>query len=80
MGLESSWGNDAYLDYHTRFLEIMSMRPDPWGTERGAALSYDPVVGSQPEGGWDNWQKNWNDVRVWEMAQHHWYAFHEFPW
>lgn len=80
MGLQPAWRNDAYFDYHARFMEIMEGRPDPWGTQRGAALSYPPVTGSVPEKGWEAWQKNWRDPWVWEMIQHHWKDHYRYPW
>jgi len=80
MGLRPAWRNEAYFDYHARFLEIMAGRPDPWGTMRGEALSYPPVIGSTPEEGWADWMQHWKDAWSWDMIQHHWKNHYRYPW
>jgi len=80
MGLRPAWRNEAYFDYHARFLEIMAGRPDPWGTMRGETLAYPSVTGSVPEEGWAGWMQHWNDNWSWEMIQHHWKNYYQYSW
>lgn len=80
MGLRGAWGHDAYFDYHMRYCDIMSGRPDPWRFRGGSQALYDPVVGSRPAGGWSGWQIHWEVPRAWRMLEAYRDRFYSFPW
>lgn len=80
MGLREAWGNDAYFDYHLRYMDIMEFRPDPWRFQGGTQALYDPVVGSRPHSGWDDWQRYWRDQWAYQMLMTYRSQFLRPPW
>ncbi|MEM1163606.1 MAG: hypothetical protein AAGJ28_21955, partial [Pseudomonadota bacterium] len=80
MGLREAWGNEAYFDYHMRYGEIMSGRPDPWQRRGGTQVLYDAVHGSRPSGGWDGWQLYWRAPLAWQMLEAYRSRFYSYPW
>ena len=63
MGLREAWGNEAYFDYHMRFVEIARGAPDPWRFQGGSQARYNPVEGARtlkPRPGWQiHWKSPW---------------------
>lgn len=80
MSLRGAWRNDAYFDYHARYLAIMKGELDPWGTQRGSGLSYDPVTGSRPTEGFKYWEACWGNGWLWAMIHEHWHDYYDYPW
>jgi hypothetical protein len=80
MGLREAWGNDAYFDYHLRHMEIMEFRPDPWRFQGGTQALYDPVVGSRPPDGWEDWQRYWRDQWAYQMLMTYRAQYLQVPW
>jgi hypothetical protein len=80
MGLRPNWRNDAYFDYHARYVRILNGETDPWRFRGTGSSAYNPVSGSTPSGGFPGWQKHWDDSWAWSMVQSHWWTHYKFPW
>jgi hypothetical protein len=80
MGLKDAWDHDAYFDYHIRFMELMGGRYDPWRFRGGDQALYNPVEGSRPANGFDNWAIYYNDQWAWRMLLHYRFDYYSYPW
>ncbi len=74
MDLKKEWNHDAWFDFMTRYIAIMSGKPDPFA----AILGYQPVEGSTKEGGFEAWQLHW-DKWSYDMWSAHQDKFYKLP-
>jgi len=80
LGLREAWGHEAYFDYHMRFCEIIANRPDPWRFQDRQNAIYDPVEGSRPIEGWEDWQRRWRSELSWQMLMAYRNTYYSWPW
>ncbi len=80
MGLREAWGHEAYVDYHMRYMEVITGAHDPWRFRGGDQALFDPVVGTGTGKAFPDWQQFWRDKWAWQMLKKYRFDYYAFPW